>query len=93
MALGFLILIHKLEYFLNSKIIGDRIKNPVWLTLLGLIAGERLMGLPGMILAPVILHYLKTEAARVEVQPDAPPLAVVPPPPDAEPGKRVKDAP
>jgi predicted PurR-regulated permease PerM len=93
MALGFLILIHKLEYFLNSKIIGDRIKNPVWLTLLALIAGERLMGVPGMILAPVILHYLKTEAARVEVQPDGPPLAVVPPPPDAEPGKRVKDAP
>ena len=36
-ALVFLVLIHKLEYFLNSKIIGDRIKNPVWLTLVGLI--------------------------------------------------------
>src|SRR6266540_4242691 len=66
-ALIFLIVIHKLEYFLNSKIIGDRIKNPVWLTLLGLILGEKLMGIPGMILAPVVLNYLKMEASRMEV--------------------------
>lgn len=66
-ALIFLVVIHKLEYFLNSKIIGDRIKNPVWLTLLGLILGEKLMGIPGMILAPVILNYLKVEASKIEV--------------------------
>jgi len=67
-ALVFLILIHKLEYFLNSKIIGGRIHNPFWLTLLALIVGERLMGVPGMILAPVVLNYLKREAATVEVK-------------------------
>lgn len=67
-ALVFLVAIHKLEYFLNSKIIGQRIRNPLWLTLLGLLLGERLMGLPGMILAPVVLHYLKVEASAVEVQ-------------------------
>ncbi len=66
-ALGFLVALHKLEYFLNSKIIGDRIKNPVWLTLLGLILGERLMGIPGMILAPVVLHYLKAEMTRIDM--------------------------
>jgi len=66
-ALIFLVVIHKLEYFLNSKIIGDRIRNPVWLTLLGLILGERLMGIPGMILAPVVLNFIKVEAAKVEV--------------------------
>ena len=66
-ALLFLIVIHKLEYFLNSKIIGDRIKNPMWLTLLGLVLGEKLMGIPGMILAPVVLHYLKVEASRNKV--------------------------
>ena len=66
-ALAFLVILHKLEYFLNSKIIGDRIKNPVWLTLLGLIVGERLLGIPGMILAPVVLHYVKMEAAQIEV--------------------------
>ena len=67
LALIFLIAIHKLEYFLNSKIIGDRIRNPVWLTLLALIIGERLMGIPGMALAPVVLNYLRLELSKVEV--------------------------
>ena len=66
-AMVFLVVIHKLEYFLNSKIIGDRIKNPMWLTLIGLVLGEKLMGIPGMILAPVVLHYLKVEASRNQV--------------------------
>ncbi len=66
-ALVFLVVIHKLEYFLNSKIIGDRIKNPMWLTLIGLVLGEKLMGIPGMILAPVVLHYIKVEASRNKV--------------------------
>jgi len=66
-SLCYLIVIHKLEYFLNSKIIGDRIKNPMWLTLLGLVIGEKLMGIPGMILAPVVLHYIKVEALKNKI--------------------------
>jgi predicted PurR-regulated permease PerM len=73
LALAFLVLVHKLEYFLNSKIIGDRIRNPVWLTLLGLLLGETLMGIPGMILAPVLLNYVKAEALSIEVE--TPPAA------------------
>src|SRR5438309_1186142 len=68
-ALLFLVLIHMLEYFLNSKIIGDRIRNPIWLTLVALIIGERLMGIPGLILAPVVLNYLRVEMLTVEVLP------------------------
>jgi len=67
MALGaliFLIAVHKLEYLLNSKIIGSRIRQPMWLTLIGLILGEYWMGVPGVILAPVILNYLKLEGSR-----------------------------
>jgi predicted PurR-regulated permease PerM len=74
MALGaliFLITIHKLEYFLNSKIVGWRIRNPLWLTLLGLIVGERLMGVPGMILAPVILNYIKIETSKFHTETEA----------------------
>jgi predicted PurR-regulated permease PerM len=66
-ALVFLVVLHKLEYFLNSKIIGDRINNPVWLTLIGLVIGERLMGVTGMILAPIILNFLRVEAAQIRV--------------------------
>lgn len=64
-ALAFLVLLHKFEYFLNSKIIGDRIRNPVWLTMIGLIVGEKMMGIPGMILAPVILYYIKLELGQI----------------------------
>jgi len=63
-ALVFLVIIHKLEYFFNSKIIGARILHPMWLTLVGLILGEALMGIPGVILAPVILNFLKVEGSR-----------------------------
>ena len=66
-ALVFLVVIHKLEYFLNSKIIGNRIRNPIWLTLIGLIIGERLMGVPGMILSPVVLNYLRVEMSKIEL--------------------------
>jgi predicted PurR-regulated permease PerM len=72
-ALIFLVVIHKLEYFLNSKIIGRRIHNPLWLTLLALVLGEKLMGVSGMILAPVVLNYIRMEASRIEVKPQLDP--------------------
>jgi len=77
MALGaliFLISIHKLEYFLNSKIVGWRIRNPLWLTLLALIVGERLLGVPGMILAPIVLNYIKLEASQFGREEEKPEL-------------------
>jgi predicted PurR-regulated permease PerM len=66
-SLAYLIVLHKFEYFLNSRIIGGRIKNPMWLTLLSLLVGERLAGVPGMILAPVVLNYCKLEGASIAV--------------------------
>jgi len=66
LALVFLILVHKLEYFLNSRIIGARIKNPMWLTLIALVLGEKLMGIPGLILAPVVLHYIRVETSKAK---------------------------
>lgn len=66
-ALVFLILIHKLEYFLNSRIIGGRIDHPMWLMLLAMLIGERLMGISGVILAPVILSFIKVELKRIDL--------------------------
>ncbi len=71
-ALVFLVVIHKLEYFLNSKVVGKRINSPMWLTLIGLLVGERLMGIPGMILAPVILHFINVETSAYRVEPIVP---------------------
>lgn len=66
-ALIFLVVLHKLEYFLNSKIVGSRIKNPMWLTLLSIVVGEQVMGLAGMVLAPVLVHYFKREASLIDM--------------------------
>jgi predicted PurR-regulated permease PerM len=77
-ALVYLVVIHKLEYFLNSKIIGSRIRTPMWLTLVGIVLGEKLMGIPGMILAPVVLHYIKVEASRNKLREDQAEPAVAP---------------
>jgi predicted PurR-regulated permease PerM len=65
LALIFLVVIHKFEYFLNSQIVGWRIHNPLWLTLLALLVGERLLGVAGMILAPVVLNYIKLETSSI----------------------------
>ena len=37
----------------------------MWLTLLALLIGEQLMGIPGMILAPVILSFIKVEMKKI----------------------------
>jgi predicted PurR-regulated permease PerM len=66
-ALAFLVIVHKLEYILNSRIVGRRIHLPIWLILLSLIVGEKIMGVTGMILAPVLFHYIRTEAALIPV--------------------------
>jgi predicted PurR-regulated permease PerM len=72
-ALVFLVAIHKLEYLLNSRIIGSRIRNPIWLMLLTMILGERLMGIPGMILAPSVIFLIKVEMSKIRVEdPPAP---------------------
>lgn len=63
-SLIFLVVVHKLEYFLNSKIIGGRIENPFWLTLIGLVVGERILGITGIIFAPVVLHFIKVVMSK-----------------------------
>jgi predicted PurR-regulated permease PerM len=79
-ALAYLVCIHQLEYFLNGKIIGGRIRSPLWLTLLALVIGESLMGVTGMILAPAILHYIRIESSVIPVLPRQPPRAIQRPP-------------
>ncbi|MEO5720672.1 MAG: AI-2E family transporter [Chthoniobacterales bacterium] len=66
-AFLFLIVIHKLEYFLNSRIIGGRLDHPMWLMLLSMLIGERLMGISGVVLAPVILSFAKLELKKIEL--------------------------
>ncbi|OGS13499.1 MAG: hypothetical protein A2285_04295 [Elusimicrobia bacterium RIFOXYA12_FULL_57_11] len=65
MALAFLIFIHKFEYFLNSKIMGSSVNLPMWQILIAVLIGNTIMGVPGIMLAPAILHYIKSELQSI----------------------------
>ncbi|MFI5362216.1 MAG: AI-2E family transporter [Elusimicrobiota bacterium] len=64
-ALIFLIVVHKGGYFLNSRIVGSRMSTPTWAILLGLLIGEALLGVTGVILAPTLIYYVREELRAI----------------------------
>lgn len=62
-SLLFMMVVHKLEYFLNARIIGARIQARPWELLVAILAMEAIFGLPGLVAAPVFYAYVKQELA------------------------------
>jgi predicted PurR-regulated permease PerM len=60
-ALVFLIVIHKLEYFLSARVLGARIQALAWEILIAMLVMETLFGTAGLIAAPIYYAYLKRE--------------------------------
>lgn len=60
-SLGFLVAIHKLEYFLNARIVGGQIEARAWELLLAMLVMEAIFGIPGLIAAPIFYAYIKRE--------------------------------
>lgn len=60
-SLLFLLLIHKLEYFLNAKIVGGEVDASSWELLSAMLVLEAIFGLSGLIAAPVVYAWLKSE--------------------------------
>jgi len=60
-ALAYLVVIHKLEYFLNARIIGGQIRARAWELLLAMLLMEAVFGIAGLIAAPIYYAYLKDE--------------------------------
>ena len=60
-SLAFLVVIHKLEYFINARIVGAQIEASAWELLLAIVVMEAAFGLPGVIAAPVFYADLKSE--------------------------------
>ncbi|MSQ73662.1 MAG: AI-2E family transporter [Betaproteobacteria bacterium] len=60
-SLVFLVVIHKLEYFLNARIVGSRINAAIWELLLAMLAMEAAFGIAGLVAAPVYYAYFKDE--------------------------------
>lgn len=66
-SLVFLVVIHKLEYFVNARIVGMRINAQTWELLLAMLAMEAAFGIVGLIAAPVYYAYLKDELKAREL--------------------------
>ena len=60
-VLLYLIGIHKLEYFLNARIVGAHISARAWELLTTMLLMEAAFGIPGLIAAPIYYAWLKSE--------------------------------
>jgi len=66
-ALAFLVVIHKLEYFLNARIVGAQIRARAWELLVAMLLMEAAFGMAGIIAAPIYYAYLKDELSAREL--------------------------
>jgi predicted PurR-regulated permease PerM len=60
-SLVFLVVVHKLEYFLNARIVGSQIKASAWELLTAMLLMEAVFGLPGLVAAPIVYAWIKDE--------------------------------
>jgi predicted PurR-regulated permease PerM len=60
-SLVYLVVVHKLEYFLNARIVGRQIDAKAWELLITMLVMEAAFGIPGLIAAPIYYAYLKDE--------------------------------
>lgn len=60
-SLAFLVIIHKLEYLINSRIVGGETDSQAWEILLSIIIGEAAFGVGGIVLAPIVYAFVKRE--------------------------------
>ena len=63
-SLGFLVVIHKLEYFLNARIVGGQINAKAWELLTAMLLMESAFGLAGLVAAPIGYAWLKDELSQ-----------------------------
>ena len=66
-CLGFLILIHKAEYVINAKVVGQRTHMGVWELLAVMFVAESVFGPAGLVAAPLFYAYLKKELEAVRL--------------------------
>lgn len=60
-SLVYLVAIHKLEYFLNARLVGSQIQARAWELLIAMLLMEAAFGIAGLIAAPIYFAYLKDE--------------------------------
>ena len=62
-SLVFLVVIHKLEYFLNAHIFGRQVHAHAWELLLAMLVMKASFGIGGLVAAPIFYADVKDELA------------------------------
>jgi predicted PurR-regulated permease PerM len=60
-SLVFLVVIHKLEYFVNARLVAGQINAAAWELLIAMLVMESLFGIAGLVAAPIVYAYVKHE--------------------------------
>ena len=60
-SMGYLVVIHKLEYFLNAHFVGSRVNMPPYALLASMLVLESAFGAQGLIAAPIYCAWLTRE--------------------------------
>lgn len=66
-CLVFLVAIHKLEYFINAKVVGATTKTAAWELILAMFVFEAIFGVGGLVAAPLVFAYVKSELRGIGV--------------------------
>lgn len=61
----FLVVVHKVEYFINAWAVGGKTDISVWEILIAIFMGEAIFGVAGLVAAPLYYAYLKQELKQL----------------------------
>ncbi|HVT02689.1 MAG TPA: AI-2E family transporter [Thermoanaerobaculia bacterium] len=60
-SMVFLVLVHKLEYIVNSRIVGSKTDSQAWEILMAIVIGDITFGIPGVVMGPILYTFIKRE--------------------------------
>ncbi|NUE66469.1 AI-2E family transporter [Snodgrassella sp. ESL0253] len=66
-VLTYLIIIHKIEYILNAKIVGTKIHAGICELLIAMVLSETLFGVIGLVFAPIFYAFLKLSLKQLKI--------------------------
>ncbi len=60
-----LLVLHHAQYPIQGQVLGEQMNVPAWEILVGLVLGEAILGVAGMVLAPAVVFYLHSELNQI----------------------------
>lgn len=64
-SLVYLVVVHKIEYLINARVVGARVDTSIWELLLAMFVLEAVFGIAGLVAAPLFYAYAKSELKQI----------------------------